>query len=130
MLFQRPGSGRLERVQGALISDEEVINLVAAVKQNAKETYDENIISWIDEEYNRQKDGSEEGAGSYGDEDDDTKWDDAIGIARTHGVVSASFLQRHLKIGYNRAARIVESMESKGYVAKADGSKPRKWLGN
>ncbi len=130
MLFQRPGSGRLERVQGALISDEEVINLVAAVKQNAKETYDENIISWIDEEYNRQKDGNDEGAGGYGDEDDDPKWDDAIGIARTHGVVSASFLQRHLKIGYNRAARIVESMESKGYVAKADGSKPRKWLGN
>jgi len=130
MLFQRPGSGRLERVQGALISDEEVINLVAAVKQNAKETYDENIISWIDEEYNRQKDGSDEGAGGYGDEDDDPKWDDAIGIARTHGVVSASFLQRHLKIGYNRAARMVEAMESKGYVAKADGSKPRKWLGN
>lgn len=129
MLFQRPGSGRLERVQGALISDEEVINLVAAVKQNAKETYDENIISWIDEEYNRQKDGSEEGGPGY-DEDDDPKWDDAINIGRTHGVVSASFLQRHLKIGYNRAARIVESMEAKGYVAKADGSKPRKWLGN
>jgi S-DNA-T family DNA segregation ATPase FtsK/SpoIIIE len=129
MLFQRPGSGRLERVQGALISDEEVINLVAAVKQNAKETYDENIISWIDEEYNRQKDGSEEGGPGY-DEDDDPKWDEAINIGRTHGVVSASFLQRHLKIGYNRAARIVESMEAKGYVAKADGSKPRKWLGN
>jgi S-DNA-T family DNA segregation ATPase FtsK/SpoIIIE len=61
--------------------------------------------------------------------DDDPKWDEALNIARTHGVVSASFLQRHLKIGYNRAARIVEFMESKGLVDKADGAKPRKWLG-
>jgi S-DNA-T family DNA segregation ATPase FtsK/SpoIIIE len=59
----------------------------------------------------------------------DPKWEDAMNIARTHGVVSASFLQRHLQIGYNRAARIVEGMELKGLVAKADGSKPRKWLG-
>lgn len=129
MLFQKPGAGRLERIQGALISDEEVINLVAAVKQNASETYDENIISWIDEEYNRQKENGDDPE-SGGNEDDDIKWDDAIGIARTHGVVSASFLQRHLKIGYNRAARMVEAMEARGYVDKADGSKPRKWLGN
>jgi S-DNA-T family DNA segregation ATPase FtsK/SpoIIIE len=130
MLLQRPGIGRLERIQGALISDEEVLNLVAAVKQNARETYDENIISWIDDEYNRQREGSDDNSADMGGEDDDPKWDEAIAIGRTHGVVSASFLQRHLKIGYNRAARIVEAMEARGYVDKADGSKPRKWLGN
>lgn len=130
MLLQRPGIGRLERIQGALISDEEVLNLVAAVKQNARETYDENIISWIDDEYNKQKEGADDGASDGGGEDDDPKWDEAIAIGRTHGVVSASFLQRHMKIGYNRAARIVEAMEARGYVDKADGSKPRKWLGN
>jgi S-DNA-T family DNA segregation ATPase FtsK/SpoIIIE len=60
---------------------------------------------------------------------DDPKFEDAVQIASSYGAVSASFLQRHLKIGYNRAARMVEFMESKGMVAKADGAKPRKWLG-
>jgi S-DNA-T family DNA segregation ATPase FtsK/SpoIIIE len=46
------------------------------------------------------------------------------------GQISASYLQRQLKIGYNRAARIVETMEARGLVSKADGAKPRQWLGN
>ncbi len=126
MLLQRPGIGRLERLQGALITDEEVLNLVANVKATSTVHYDESIINWIDDEFARQKD--------TGDEldvvmDDDPKFEEAMGLARAHGVVSASFLQRHLKIGYNRAARIVEFMESRGYVDKADGAKPRKWLG-
>jgi S-DNA-T family DNA segregation ATPase FtsK/SpoIIIE len=128
MLLQRPGAGRLERMQGALITDEEVINLAAAAKAQGTVQYDDNIIAWIDDEYARQKDGGE------GDDmaismDDDPKFDEAMSLARAHGHVSASFLQRHLKIGYNRAARIVEFMESKGLVDKADGAKPRKWLG-
>jgi S-DNA-T family DNA segregation ATPase FtsK/SpoIIIE len=129
MLLQRPGVGRLDRIQGALITDEEVINLVAAVKANTKAEYDETIMEWIDEEMDRQGDS---GAGSGVDGpgmDDDPKYDAAITIAQQHGVVSASFLQRHLKIGYNRAARIVEFMESQGLIGKADGAKPRKWLG-
>lgn len=128
LLLQRPGSGRLERLQGALITDEEVINLVAAVKETSSVHYDENIIAWIDDEYARQKDG---GADPAEDPimDDDPKFTEAIALARAHGVVSASFLQRHLKIGYNRAARMVEFMQSKGLVDKADGAKPRKWLG-
>jgi S-DNA-T family DNA segregation ATPase FtsK/SpoIIIE len=91
--------------------------------------YDEAIISWIDDEFARQKDGGD------GDDDagipmgDDPKWDEALALAQAHGVVSASFLQRHLKIGYNRAARIVEFMEKQGLVDRAEGAKPRKWLG-
>src|SRR6185295_333949 len=109
-------------------TDEEVLNLVATVKASSPVHYDDAIISWIDDEYARQKDGD----GASEPEiamDDDPKWDEAVGIAKSHGVVSASFLQRHLKIGYNRAARIVEFMEARGLVAKADGAKPRKWLG-
>ena len=128
MLFQRPGVGRLERVQGALISDEEVLNLVAAAKMSAKAVYDDSIMSWIDDEIMREKSGDED-SDEPSAMDDDPKYDEAIGIAKAHGVVSASFLQRHLKIGYNRAARIVEFMEGQGLVAKADGSKPRRWLG-
>src|SRR6185312_6164571 len=57
MLLQRPGMGRLERLQGALITDEEVLNLVATVKTTSPVRYDESIINWIDDEYARQKDG-------------------------------------------------------------------------
>lgn len=129
MLFQRPGIGRLERVQGALISDEEVLNLVAAAKTSAKAEYDDSIMSWIDDEILRATTAEGEGSEGPASMDDDPKYDEAIGVAKAHGVVSASFLQRHLKIGYNRAARIVEFMEGQGLVAKADGSKPRRWLG-
>lgn len=129
MLLQRPGVGRLERIQGALITDEEVLSLVASVKASSTPRYDDSIMSWIEDEVARQRDKIKDGAGEQIAMDDDPKWDEAINIARTHGVVSASFLQRHLKIGYNRAARIVEFMESRGMVDKADGAKPRKWLG-
>ena len=129
MLFQKPGVGRIERIQGALISDEEVLSLVANAKASATAEYDESIMSWIDEEVARAASQDGEGAVDLEGMDDDPKYDEAVTIARTHGVVSASFLQRHLKIGYNRAARIVEFMEAKGYVAKAEGAKPRRWLG-
>jgi len=130
MLLQRPGIGRLERLQGALITDEEVLNLVATVKASSPVHYDESIIAWIDDEFARKKDSSGKDDESNIIMDDDPKWDEAVTIGQTHGVVSASFLQRHLKIGYNRAARIVEFMEAKGLVDRGCGAKPRKWLGH
>lgn len=130
LLLQRPGVGRLERLQGALVSDEEVLALVAETKKNYEVVYDERAMGWIDEEVTRSAGVEDAGDGTgAAAAASDPKWEDAMNIARTHGVVSASFLQRHLQIGYNRAARIVEGMELKGLVAKADGSKPRKWLG-
>ena len=129
MLLQRPGIGRLERLQGALVTDEEVLSLVAAAKGLGPVQYDDAIISWIDTEFARRKDSdsqSDEGDCAPGD---DPRWGEAVQIGRGHGAVSASFLQRQLKIGYNRAARMVEHMEARGLVAKADGAKPRKWLG-
>ena len=128
MLFQRPGSGRLERIQGALVGDEEVLGLVASLKASGGVAYDDSIMSWIDEEVQRDRAGDHEGQPGS-DTEDDPKYSEAMQIAQSHGVVSASFLQRHLKIGYNRAARIVEHMERCGLVAKADGAKPRRWLG-
>ncbi len=129
LLLQRPGVGRLERLQGAFVSDEEVLALVADAKRNYEVVYDDRAMGWIDEEVARGAGVEDDGDGSGLAGAADAKWDDALNIARTHGVVSASFLQRHLQIGYNRAARIVEAMEAKSLVAKADGSKPRKWLG-
>ena len=126
MLMMRPGITRLERIQGAFISDEEVIGMVQAVKESAKVTYDKQLINWMREEEERQNDSDQDlGATSS----DDPKFEDALNIARSNGAISASFLQRHLKIGYNRAARIVDTMEAQGLVAPADGVKPRQWLG-
>ncbi len=128
MLFMRPGGNRLERIQGAFVSDEEVLALVAAAKKSAQVQYDDRVISWIDTEISRQNESKDLGLGED-IFDDDPKWDEAISIAQSQGAISASYLQRQLKIGYNRAARMVEAMESKGMVGKADGAKPRKWLG-
>jgi DNA segregation ATPase FtsK/SpoIIIE, S-DNA-T family len=127
LLLQKPGLGRLERIQGAFISDQEVLNLVAAARSGYEANYDSSIIDWIDDEYSKLDSDGEPSL--IEDLTSDVKWDEAISIAQAHGVVSASFLQRHLKIGYNRAARIVETMEKQNLVGRADGSKPRQWLG-
>ncbi len=127
MLYLKPGTSKLERIQGAFLADEEVVNLVDALRDRYKTNYDQTAISWIDQELDRQSGEKFEASGD--DVSDDPKWDEAIGIGQKHGIISASFLQRHLKIGYNRAARIVESMEAQGLVEQASGSKPRRWLG-
>jgi len=130
MLLMQPGKGRPQRIQGAFVSDEEVINLVHEVKLQGQEEYDEDLIDWINQEEMKlsSSDGSSDNTGLFGD-DVDPKFDIAVEIAATNRGISASFLQRKLKIGYNRAARIVESMEAQGMVAPAEGSKPREWLG-
>ena len=127
MLCLKPGASRLERVQGAFLSDQEVVDLVEAVRlDQSGGSWDEEAIACIEEEAGRGKDYAPAGATG---EDDDPRWDEALTIAQRNGAISASFLQRQLKIGYNRAARMVESMENQGLVSGADGSKPRKWLG-
>lgn len=127
MLFQRPGVASLERIQGAFVSDDEVVSLVSQIKAREKSAYDSKLISWIEDEATKQSDDSTLAADLPAD--DDPKWDEAITIAQSQGAISASFLQRQLKIGYNRAARIVEAMEKQGLVDRADGAKPRRWLG-
>lgn len=130
MLFLRPGSTRLERIQGAFLSDEEVVSMVDDLKKTRASSYDEHAMGWIDEEFQKQG-----GSGTDGDMQaeapgqSDPKWNEAFLIAQRQGAISASYLQRMLKIGYNRAARIVEAMEAQGLVARADGSKPRAWTG-
>ena len=126
MLFQRPGISKIDRIQGAFVSDEEVVSLVNQIKNDHSASYNEDLIDWINNEASKQ----DTSASTTGIEfEDDPKWDEAILIAQKNGQISASFLQRQLKIGYNRAARIVESMESQGLVDQSSGSKPRKWKG-
>jgi S-DNA-T family DNA segregation ATPase FtsK/SpoIIIE len=125
MLLQRPGAGRLERIQGAFVSDDEVVQFVEDVKsKNAKLSYDPAVMDWV--ESNRE----DKPQGPVSDSDLDSKFDEACDIACRQGTISASYLQRQLKVGYNRAARMVDQMESRGLISPPDGSKPRQWLGS
>jgi DNA segregation ATPase FtsK/SpoIIIE, S-DNA-T family len=128
-LFQKPGVGKWQRIQCAFVSDEEVVKLVEASRTGDEPQYDAQIMRWIEDEVRQSEEGDESDNVALNAAMQDPKLNEAMAIAARHGFISASFLQRQLKLGYNRAARLVEMMEHKGWVAPADGAKPRKWLG-
>ncbi len=108
------------RIQGTFVSDQEVENVVTAVKDYGEPDY-------IDEEIFVEDDDEEGARDLFGEpmSDDDPLYDQALEIVVQSGKASASYIQRRLKIGYNRAARLVEEMEERGIVGPANGSKPR-----
>jgi S-DNA-T family DNA segregation ATPase FtsK/SpoIIIE len=112
-----------DREQGAFVSEEEVEKAVEFVKTLGEPEYIDDEI-FIDDE-------DEDGEPSlFGDEDDDPLFEKALEIVLQQGKASASYIQRRLKIGYNRASRLVEMMEDKGIVGPAKGSKPRDLVHN
>ena len=118
MLYMPPGDSRLVRMHGAYIKDDEIDQITSHWKSQGAPNYREDIL--IDPE--------EELAGMDGLSDADTNdplYQQALDIAYSMNAVSASFLQRRLSIGYNKAARFVEMMEAQGIVGPANGSKPR-----
>ena len=108
------------RIQGTFVSDSEVENVVEYVKEYGEPEY-------IDEEiFVEDEDGDDVGTDLFGNSvGDDPLYDQALEIVVQAGKASASYIQRRLKIGYNRAARLVEEMEERGIVGPANGSKPR-----
>ena len=108
------------RIQGTFVSDSEVENVVEYVKEYGEPDY-------IDEEiFVEDEDGDDVGTDLFGNSvGDDPLYDQALEIVVQAGKASASYIQRRLKIGYNRAARLVEEMEERGIVGPANGSKPR-----
>ena len=110
------------RMQGAYVSEEEVEKAVEFVKTLGEPEY-------IDEEIFIDEDDEDEPS-LFGDEDDDPLFEKALEIVLQQGKASASYIQRRLKIGYNRASRLVELMEEKGIVGPAKGSKPRDLIHN
>ena len=108
------------RIQGTFVSDQEVENVVTAVKDYGEPDY-------LDEEIFTDDDDEEGARDLFGEpmDDDDPLYDQALEIVVQSGKASASYIQRRLKIGYNRAARLVEEMEERGIVGPANGSKPR-----
>ncbi|MEG2098202.1 MAG: DNA translocase FtsK, partial [Pseudoflavonifractor sp.] len=131
MLYFPLGTGKPVRVQGCLISDEEVASVVEYVKRSGDAEYDEEIIHDI-ELRAADKDKSSKGVGgSAPDEvgdDCDELFPAAVEVVVETGQASVSMLQRRLKLGYSRAARLVDQMEDKGIVGPFEGSKPRQLL--
>ena len=114
------GGGRIARVHGPLVTDHEVEEIVAHLKSQGAPAYIEQITE--EPENNAAAEGGE-------DEAADELYSAALEIVRTHGKASTSFVQRHLQIGYNRAARLVERMEAEGVVSPANHVGKREVLG-
>ena len=122
MLYHPAGLSNAKRVQGAFVSDDEIANITNFVKENNEDShYSEDLAEHIDNCAH----------GDYGvtDEDDKDDADDllpsAIELALGLGQISTAMVQRRLKVGYARAGRIIDQMESRGLISGANGSKPR-----
>jgi S-DNA-T family DNA segregation ATPase FtsK/SpoIIIE len=119
MLFLPPGTARLRRIHGAYVSEREINDIVDFVRKNQGEPKFLEEITKV----------AEEKSGADGIEYlDDPKYDDAVRVVLSTGQASASYLQRRLKLGYSRAARLIEIMEANGIVGPSQGSKPREIL--
>jgi len=117
MLFLAPGTANLKRIHGAYISEKETADIVDFWKQQGSSSYDEAVM----EEIEKEQTGTE----SDGDDDFDERYDEAVALVAEAGQASISMVQRRLRVGYNRAARMIEMMEKEGLVGPADGAKPR-----
>ena len=130
MLFNPIGISKPIRVQGTWVSDSERENVVNFVKQQSAAEYSEDVINQIDkaaEEKDKGKNGKSAGEESIPD-DYDELLPQAVDIVLDLGQASVSMLQRRLKLGYSRAARLVDQMEELGVVGPFEGSKPRQLL--
>jgi S-DNA-T family DNA segregation ATPase FtsK/SpoIIIE len=116
MLFLPPGTASLERLHGAFVSDDEVNGVTDFVREQGVPVYEAEIRA-------------EDGSGRSIDEDEyDELYDQALAFVVESGKASSSMIQRKFKIGYNRAARIIEVLEQEGVVGAADGARPREIL--
>lgn len=118
MLFSPPGTSKVIRVHGAYVSDQEVKQLVEYLKGQGEPHYEPSILS---------KKTDEAGGDDYIAQDDE-KYKEALELVAKCRYASISMIQRRLRIGYNRAARMIEQMEADGVIGPADGAKPREIL--
>ncbi len=119
-LFMPPGTSRTMRLHGAYVSEQETAGLVRWLKKQAKPEYNLDLLKAP--EGSRGSSGGSEGA------DDDELYDEAARLVVSEGQGSASFLQRRLRVGFSRAARLIDMMEQDGILGPPQGSKPREVL--
>ena len=115
MLFLPPGTSKLRRVHGAFVSEKEVAALVADLRKQGAPVFDETLVRMKEESEAKEERGSEV----------DEMYDRAIAIVAETRNASISYIQRRLKVGYNRAARMIEQMELDGIIGRQEGTKPR-----
>jgi S-DNA-T family DNA segregation ATPase FtsK/SpoIIIE len=118
MLFLPSGSGRLLRLHSGYITETELNRIVAFLKKQAKPVYDDSVL----------KDPEEARDGAFEPGERDAMYIDAVKLVLQEGMCSITLIQRRMRLGYARAARIVDMMEQEGIVGPADGSKPRDLL--
>ena len=126
MLFNPVGTSKPSRLQGCFVSNEEIKAVVDFVKGDRSACYNEDVMNEIERQAaieKKQRTGVEEDG-----PDEDPMLQDAIRVVVENGLASTSLLQRKLKLGYARAARIIDEMEQRGIVGGYEGSKPRKVL--
>jgi S-DNA-T family DNA segregation ATPase FtsK/SpoIIIE len=129
MLFSPPGTSKLVRAQGAFVADEEVQSIVEFLKRNGPPQYDQSVQQQIDRAAKEDEEGEEGGEDEDGDMGDDSAlFQQALDVLKSTKRASTSMMQRRLRIGYNRAARIMDLMEDKGIVGPENGSSPREIL--
>lgn len=122
MLFMQ-GGGRITRVHGPFVADNEVEQVVNFLKEQGEPIYDDDVLSEPVEE--APASSGKSGGGDNGESD---MYDEAVAIVTREGKASTSFVQRHLSIGYNRAAKLIEQMEREGIISRADHVGRRKVL--
>ena len=120
MLYYPIGENKPLRVQGAFISEEEVENVVEFIKQSDEDMdYSEDILNHINNEVSTESVVTNEG---------DELLEEAMKIVVEYQQASTSFIQRKLRVGFNRASRIMDELEQCGVISEKDGSKPRQVL--
>ena len=129
MLYAPLGAGKPTRVQGCFISPEEIEQVVAFVKQSGEAHYSDEVMAKIEESVQEKEKGGAKGAAAEpSDDEGDELLPAAVDVVLETGQASVSMLQRRLKLGYSRAARLVDQMEERGIVGPFEGSKPRQLL--
>ena len=129
MLYFPLGTGKPQRVQGCFITPEEIERVVGFVKASGEANYSTEVIEKIEEAMRKEEKGGKQAAAeSSGGDDCDELLPAAVDVVLETGQASVSMLQRRLKLGYSRAARLVDQMEERGIVGPFEGSKPRQLL--
>jgi S-DNA-T family DNA segregation ATPase FtsK/SpoIIIE len=124
MLYLPSGSSRVQRVHAPFVTEKEIAACVEFWKKQASAQYDEAFLAAPKDENGR----SEGAAGESGGDENDELFQDAVKLVLEFGKASTSLLQRRLRIGYGRAAHLIDLMEKDGIVGPADGPKPREIL--